>query len=847
MTPTAPKYRPLDRTRNEIRLLRILPPSSSGPATNLHFRSDIVRCEILYCSLDDIVATKRKAELWTKSVSPEDKHETAQSDITPSSLENNFSVCPTTYHQAVKESIGSERLALLHQLFHLQKNRLKNMRPLKTWNSELEKQMLKYWLSSWIWMPLAHAYGNETILAGYVALSYVWTQKPKISENLARQVKLYQTFKLTSPTCADIMAKAFSSVTQMPDEAEGSADIIVDGQCTAVGKNLESALRALREIPDIQAGMPVWVDALCINQNDVEERNVEVKRMNDIYANATRVITWLSETQNQHVEALEFMNTIGENLDYLMKIDKDKALALIDTCDLHTMVAYQALLSDLSYWNRAWIVQETVLASRFSIILCQRRRFYWTNIRHFVRGFNMRSSEDETHFDIMQRYGSGEGALGQKFLNFNLRLLCLHDAVVFRTLPESKRSYTDMSAWFGSLYFRLACRSNCRDPRDRVYSFLSLLPSSVANLIRPDYTPSKTLAQVMSDLAIAHIKATNSLEWLLYAIDLTPSVDPWPSWVPNVASPYKAVSIRWTGGHCARGRREIAEVAWGPEEICGVPVLRIKGFKLDVISGTGSNDPRDMDLLDPTFQPADNLDKLLENLQDYMRAQVRDVLPIVDPEFFVSLQKFVVSYFIEGIRSQGSQPCNITIQPKHRYGSNGGLQAALEKCMQTVGWELDPDCKDISSIFVVPREPLQKHRTPVTGRKTNNKGFTDFRRRNEKLDLWGRSLESFFDASTIQDNSVSPDSMLMLLKDGDRCTRGNLFTTAGGYLGANLCRILPGDEVYLFFGCRMPMALRKEEGGYRLVGPVYVCGAMDGTVMNELDANGTAPEEVIIL
>jgi hypothetical protein len=89
--------------------------------------------------------------------------------------------------------------------------------------------------------------------------------------------------------------------------------------------------------------------------------------------------------------------------------------------------------------------------------------------------------------------------------------------------------------------------------------------------------------------------------------------------------------------------------------------------------------------------------------------------------------------------------------------------------------------------------------------------------------------------------------MLKLLKDMHRSRRANLFTTTGGYLGANLCRIQPGDEIYLLFGCRMPAVLRKQEGVHRLIGFVYVCGAMDGEAMDELEANGSLIEEVVIV
>jgi len=62
--------------------------------------------------------------------------------------------------------------------------------------------------------------------------------------------------------------------------------IILNGRIFPVTENLESALRAVRGEWDVTR---LWVDALCINQNDVAERGREVPRMREIYGNAAAV------------------------------------------------------------------------------------------------------------------------------------------------------------------------------------------------------------------------------------------------------------------------------------------------------------------------------------------------------------------------------------------------------------------------------------------------------------------------------------------------------------------------------------------------------------------------------
>ncbi|KAF2023912.1 hypothetical protein EK21DRAFT_11207, partial [Setomelanomma holmii] len=60
-----------------------------------------------------------------------------------------------------------------------------------------------------------------------------------------------------------------------------------------ITRNLEEALRALRHPYDTRR---LWIDAICINQMEPEERTHQVKQMNLIYKSAKRVIVWLGAT-----------------------------------------------------------------------------------------------------------------------------------------------------------------------------------------------------------------------------------------------------------------------------------------------------------------------------------------------------------------------------------------------------------------------------------------------------------------------------------------------------------------------------------------------------------------------
>jgi hypothetical protein len=74
------------------------------------------------------------------------------------------------------------------------------------------------------------------------------------------------------------------------------SDIWLYNQLLEITKNLEQALRSLRLSHQTRY---LWCDAICINQDDIEERQHQVSIMSHIYSQATSVIVWLGpESQN---------------------------------------------------------------------------------------------------------------------------------------------------------------------------------------------------------------------------------------------------------------------------------------------------------------------------------------------------------------------------------------------------------------------------------------------------------------------------------------------------------------------------------------------------------------------
>ncbi|KAM0417359.1 hypothetical protein ACHAPT_012675 [Fusarium lateritium] len=78
----------------------------------------------------------------------------------------------------------------------------------------------------------------------------------------------------------------------------------------AIGQNLTSALRHLRYE---KTGRTLWVDAVCINQSDLEERAAQVLRMADIYSTSW-VIAWLGPASRSSGPGFGVLQYVGEQV-----------------------------------------------------------------------------------------------------------------------------------------------------------------------------------------------------------------------------------------------------------------------------------------------------------------------------------------------------------------------------------------------------------------------------------------------------------------------------------------------------------------------------------------------------
>ncbi|KAK3691217.1 hypothetical protein LTR37_018805 [Vermiconidia calcicola] len=173
-------------------------------------------------------------------------------------------------------------------------------------------------------------------------------------------------YKALSYTWGDPRPKGL----QTKEQAIVEFPIYIDGKTKTVTKNLYDALTRLASgVLVLEA--PVWIDAICINQGDLEEKNLQVSMMDEIYKNANMVVAWLGEADGfteaglQAIERLASINAGLEPADHAEHQQRDiRSFGLADR-------QWQGLVAVFcrAWFTRVWIIQEVTLARKMNVII----------------------------------------------------------------------------------------------------------------------------------------------------------------------------------------------------------------------------------------------------------------------------------------------------------------------------------------------------------------------------------------------------------------------------------------------------------------------------------------------
>lgn len=255
--------------------------------------------------------------------------------------------------------------------------------------------------------------------------------------------------------------------------------ITLNGQSTSVGQNLWNFLRQSQHYQALYGTELLWIDALCIDQASVLEKNHQVAMMGSIYSQAARVVIWLGAEGAQFINMLENIDDFGPADIHLDRKIKEHPTAFLD---LQHFCTHQ-------YWRRAWTFQEFVLA-RELLLQCGPRRFLETTIERTIAWFRLFFSE---HTDKSWQWNARPSWSSQW-------------SAPIRITP-----------W-------MLTQTECFDPRDRIYSMISLMDPVLP--ITPDY--GKSALDLLLEIAHLYRGRPRNLEGDLHALART--LDLLPSW-----------------------------------------------------------------------------------------------------------------------------------------------------------------------------------------------------------------------------------------------------------------------------------------------------------------------------
>lgn len=618
-------------------------------------------------------------------------------------------------------------------------------------------------------------------------------------------------------------------------------EILLNGQVFPVGLNLSFALGDLRRTDRPRR---LWIDAICINQGDHEERSSQVLLMRHIYRYASRVVVWLGIDTPENVSALNLLRSVKEMIHVNestdgggtpSQSDMAKIRNYLDT-DMSAKEGLSFLFRDLlmqAWWGRVWVIQEVAVSSRATVVIGE-SELEWSDVCDAIWTVVMTGAvPTELGSPIFRKEFSSMSSLSN--------IETLRRRVRQGSLP----SISTLVA---------GNRQAATDPRDLVYAFLGLAKERDDPLLRPNYSDSNSASTVFINLIEYSVRIENSLD--IICLSQGSIRNDLPSWCPDWTKPPR---LGWDFVSDFSGRAPFPLIPTyqnflsdNPWYACGnkspaariirsPPTLACKGLLVDVVEVIG----------EPIVMGYPFVwNRLLINLHPW--------------------ESLILNHF-EGLKSKIAQPAHgpsifDVSDQYHRLlmslietpNSTPWAGRSLAMILRTLKAVSKPTYSSYRILQKLHRKirfsshafspqyitggPLAEAyvRTLATNRLSDSKIITDS---DYKL-YWSKAPKSLNDPA-----APSPDLSQKSLVAGmihSVCARA-LVLTKKGYLGLGPTNAQIGDLVCILYGCSVPVIIRKYGQDHRFVGESYIHGLMDGAAVDQPSLRDTMEECEFVL
>jgi hypothetical protein len=271
--------------------------------------------------------------------------------------------------------------------------------------------------------------------------------------------------------------------------------IEIEGEKVTITPNLFAALRQLRNVTDT---VKIWVDAVCIDQLNLEERESQVSMMGQIYQHARIVYAWLGEEADGSEAGMSLLQNLqiicfGGNISQLKSLRRESFI-----------IGWRALIPLLrrSYWTRAWILQEILVAENV-MVCCGRFQVAWPTLCVLISTIVPEWCLDAS--DATDLISSTLADLNYFFHDMSkLSQLSLQRQKTRSSEQTPSTGLLDLLDCLTMSRWRFAT-----DKRDHINSVLSL---AEVTYVRPNYR--KSLAWLLREVVVQDIKTRGNLDIL---------------------------------------------------------------------------------------------------------------------------------------------------------------------------------------------------------------------------------------------------------------------------------------------------------------------------------------------
>ena len=329
-------------------------------------------------------------------------------------------------------------------------------------------------------------------------------------------------------------APRYNALSYTWGSPEKSATLLIDGQALPITTGLATALLHCQWM---NCAEPMWIDQICINQEDLDEKTSQIQLMKDIYQKAYRVTIWLGEgdstlrqsTARGLIEVAKSFTTRGTVKWMVFSLRALVELPLRRESHSRKLAEHlhewKKVFGHADWFRRVWILQEAIFGSNI-LVMRGLETMPWDMICDGATNINgyrlyQRSTTpinlaiEMTHKMFIWSYFVGSRKRRPRYLDG------------FQSYSGERKAERTPPTLLEVLYE--TSNSLCSDPRDRIYGIQSLTVKDDSLPLIPDYRLST--AEVYYNVARHIIEHDQSLDILRY-IEYPKSIETC-SWVPD--------------------------------------------------------------------------------------------------------------------------------------------------------------------------------------------------------------------------------------------------------------------------------------------------------------------------